>query len=125
MQFCTLINCMDGRVQLPAINFLLERFGCDYVDSITEPGPDRILAEGNIEDDPLKSILEKIDISVKTHASAQIAVAGHHDCAGYPAEDDEHILKIRGSVEFLRRQYPGLEIIGLWIDRNWIVEEIV
>ena len=39
MSFCTAINCMDGRVQLPVIRFLQERFKVDYVDVISEPGP--------------------------------------------------------------------------------------
>jgi len=34
MSYCTVINCMDGRVQLPVIKYLKERFDVDYVDSI-------------------------------------------------------------------------------------------
>ena len=45
MSYCTVINCMDGMVQLPAINYLKERFEVDYVDSITGPGPNLILAQ--------------------------------------------------------------------------------
>ena len=36
--FATAINCMDGRVQLPVIKFLQERFKAEYVDIISEPG---------------------------------------------------------------------------------------
>ena len=39
MSFYTTINCMDGRVQLPVISYLMERFGVQYVDAITGPGP--------------------------------------------------------------------------------------
>ena len=39
MSFCTVVNCMDGRVQLPVIRYLQERFEVPYVDSITEVGP--------------------------------------------------------------------------------------
>ncbi len=45
MSFCTTINCMDGRVQLPVIKYLQKHFNVDYVDSITEPGPNLILAK--------------------------------------------------------------------------------
>lgn len=45
MSFCTAINCMDGRVQLPVINFLMRRFSVEYVDSVTDAGPVKILAE--------------------------------------------------------------------------------
>lgn len=36
---------MDGRVQLPVIKYLQDRFKVQYVDTITEPGPNLILAE--------------------------------------------------------------------------------
>ena len=44
MSFYTAINCMDGRVQLPVIYYLKERFGVPYVDVITEPGPVALLS---------------------------------------------------------------------------------
>ncbi|MGI9568583.1 MAG: carbonic anhydrase, partial [Desulfobulbia bacterium] len=34
MRFCSVISCMDGRVQLPVIRYLQKRFNVDYVDSI-------------------------------------------------------------------------------------------
>jgi hypothetical protein len=43
--FYTAINCMDGRVQMPVINYLAARFGADFVDSVTEAGPVLYLAE--------------------------------------------------------------------------------
>ena len=46
MKFCTAVNCMDGRVQLPVISYMMDRFGADCVDVISEPGPNRIIAEG-------------------------------------------------------------------------------
>jgi hypothetical protein len=44
MAFCTAVTCMDGRVQLPVNAYLRERFGADFVDTITEPGPNAVLA---------------------------------------------------------------------------------
>ena len=44
-KFATAINCMDGRVQLPVINYLKDQYKIDYVDMITEPGPIKILSE--------------------------------------------------------------------------------
>ena len=37
--FYSAINCMDGRVRLPVISYLRERFGVQHVDVITEAGP--------------------------------------------------------------------------------------
>ena len=45
-KFATAVNCMDGRVQKPVIEYLQKSFGVDYVDMVTEPGPNKILAEG-------------------------------------------------------------------------------
>lgn len=43
--FAAVINCMDGRTQVPVIEFMKSRCGVDYVDMVTEPGPVKILAE--------------------------------------------------------------------------------
>ena len=62
-KFGTAINCMDGRTQIPVINYLKNKFDLDYVDTITEPGPNKILADRS-ESELLKSIKNRLDISV-------------------------------------------------------------
>ncbi len=123
MRFCTAINCMDGRIQLPVIRYLQERFGVEHVDSITEAGPNLILAEGKPAAS-VRAILERLRISIESHNSLGVAVAGHHDCAGNPAAEDDQIVHIRKAAEFLRRHYPNAEIIGLWVDKDWEVREV-
>ena len=66
MNFCTAINCMDGRVQHPVIQFLQERFNANYVDMITEPGPNLILSK-QTEKDKINSIINRVEISLKKH----------------------------------------------------------
>ena len=123
MSFATAINCMDGRVQLPAIHYLKDRFGVNFIDTITEPGPNRILAEQ--KDKPrLSSILDRLKISIEKHGSRQVAVIGHHDCAGNPASKDEQITHIQKAAAFIRSRYPHAEVIGVWIDENQQIEEI-
>ncbi len=78
MKFCTAINCMDGRVQLPVINYLKKRFNAENVDVITAAGPDLILAEGT-KPKAVEMILNHVSISIKKHNSKGIAVAGHYD----------------------------------------------
>ncbi len=123
MSFCTAINCMDGRVQLGVIKYLQKRFGAKYVDSITEPGPNLILAK-RTDENSVKSILARVEISVGKHLSKGIAIVGHHDCAGNPAPKDEQISHIREAVEFIRSRFPEIEIIGLWVNENWEVSEV-
>ncbi|MGB3082317.1 MAG: carbonic anhydrase, partial [Candidatus Omnitrophota bacterium] len=43
--FATAINCIDGRAQKPVTEFAIRKFKVDYVDLITEPGPDKVLSE--------------------------------------------------------------------------------
>ncbi len=114
---------MDGRVQLPVISYLQRRFDVEYVDSISEAGPSLILSEQK-DDVLIRSILNRLRISVENHKSVGIAVVGHHDCAGNPAPKSQQIIHIQKAVNFLRQQYENMEITGLWIDSNWEVHEI-
>ena len=123
MRFCTVVNCMDGRTQLPVIEYLQARFGAAYVDTITEPGPDLILAAA--PDSPAAmSICHRIEISLNGHGSGVIAVVGHHDCAGNPVGRDEHFEHVRSAVTLLAGKYPRAEVIGLWVDETWAVSEV-
>jgi hypothetical protein len=114
---------MDGRVQLPVIRYLQDRFNVEYVDSVTEPGPNLILAERTHED-VVQSILRRIRISVEKHSSVAIALAGHHECAGNPAAQQEQKHHLIDGIAFLRRQYRNIPIIGLWVDEKWEVHEV-
>ena len=126
MRFCTAINCMDGRVQLPTTAFLKERFKVEHVDMITEAGPNRIL--GRLTDySLLQSVIDRLRLSVEHHRSVGIAIVGHHDCAGNPAEKEEQTADTIAAVKRIRQhcsQYKDIPIIGLWIDENWSVSEI-
>jgi hypothetical protein len=115
---------MDGRVQLPVTSYLQQRFDADYVDCITEPGPNLILAKQN-DDGTVQSILRRVNISVEKHSSAGIALAGHHDCAGNPATREEQLKHLIAGVTFLRQHYEEIPIIGLWVDEKWKVNEII
>lgn len=117
MSFCTVINCMDGRVQLPVISFLQTHFKAEHVDCITEPGPVRIFDKTS-DLMVLNSIITRTDISVKHHGSRGIAICAHPDCAGNPVDDDVQKAQLKRSVIFLKESYPNVEVIGLWIDNN-------
>ena len=123
MSFCTAINCMDGRVQLPVNEFMRRRCGVAYVDTITEPGLVRILAE---QDEPLlvNRVLQSIAISVDGHGSRAICVAAHHDCAGNPASKAAQVAQIRQAIALLRGHFPAVEIIGVWVDESWTAHEV-
>ena len=124
MRFCTVINCVDGRVQLPVIRYLQKRFKVDYVDSITEAGPNLILSEyKNMVS--IETIFNKLKISIEKHNSVGIGIVGHYDCAGNSATQDHQIRHILKAIKLIRQYYQNIEIIGLWVDKNWEVHEIV
>ena len=122
-KFATAINCMDGRVQLPVINWLRENLSVDYVDMITEPGPDKILAQGNTT--AQDSIKARVLISVNKHGSDTILVAAHHDCAGNPVAQAQHEEHIRQSIIRIHSwNLPVKRIFGAWIGEDWKVKII-
>jgi hypothetical protein len=121
-KFATALNCMDGRVQEPVIKFLKEKYKVDFVDMITEPGIDRILAEGDKK--ILEEIKNKIEISIKKHGSKVVAIVGHTDCAGNPVGKRKHLRQIRKGKEILKSMNIESEILGLWVNEKWEVEVV-
>ncbi len=123
MKFCTVINCMDGRVQLPANEYARKRFNADYVDTITEPGPNLILSDRTNHRE-IKSIVKRLDISINIHSSKGVAIVGHFNCVGNPACKDLQIAQLHTAMQLIQDLYRNVEVIGLWIDEQWNVVEI-
>jgi len=120
--FGTAINCMDGRVQCPVKHWLKENSGVDYVDMITEPGADKLMAEGSLSQ--REAIRAKVMISVSHHKSGVVAVVGHHDCAGNPVAKEEHLRHIRKAMDTVKSWNLGVRVLGLWVDDKWEVEPL-
>ena len=121
--FATAINCMDGRVQIPVIEWLKRQYGVDYVDMITEPGPERLLAEGK-DQTGIESIQKRLEISVTRHNSSLVAIVGHHDCARNPADKETQLEQILSAIETVESWNFEVEVIGLRVDENWEVCEV-
>ncbi len=122
-RFATAINCMDGRAQLPVIDWMKENLSVDFVDMITEPGPDRLLAVG--DQTALASIKARVLISVNKHGSDTILVAAHDDCAGNPVSRAEHEEHVRQSITRIESWgLPLKRVLGAWIGDDWKVRII-
>ena len=117
-KFATAINCMDGRVQVPVIEYVKRNYGIDYVDMITEPGPNKILAE-NRDNTKVESIKARVRISVERHGSKLIAVVGHHDCAGNPADRETQLKHILAAMKTVASWNLKVQVTGIWVDENW------
>ncbi|HHI02777.1 MAG TPA: hypothetical protein ENL22_04595 [candidate division Zixibacteria bacterium] len=121
--FATAINCMDGRVQLPVIEYLKNKLGVDYVDMITEPGPIKYLAENN-DKTTVESIRKRVEISAVKHGSKVVAIVGHDDCAGNPVERDIQLEQIKKSIELAKSWGFAVQLLSLYVNERWEVEEI-
>ena len=116
-KFATSVSCMDGRIQFPLGKWIKENYLVDFVDVITEPGIDKQVAD----DINVESIKARVGISVNAHKSELIAISGHHDCAGNPVSDEQHISQIKDSVKVISSWGFNLKVIGLWVDDSWNV----
>ncbi len=121
--FCTAINCMDGRVQSPVAKFMKKRFGMKYVDTVTEAGPVKILAD-QAPPELLNSIMKRLEISVGVHESRAIAIVGHHDCAGNPVPREKQLQQLQAARKVIVGRFPEAEVILLWVDEQWNAVEV-
>lgn len=119
-KFATSVSCMDGRIQIPLINWIKENFSVDYVDTITEPGIDKQVADNT----DLESIKTKVGISINKHESELIVVSGHYDCAGNPVSNEEHITQIKKGIEVISSWNLGVKVVGVWVDDTWKINTV-
>jgi hypothetical protein len=120
--FGTAINCIDGRVQLPVINWMREFLALDYVDLVTQPGADALLAE----DAELagKLVLPRVQVSVSKHMSPVVAVVGHFGCAANPVEDSVHRAQLERAVATVKEWQLGVKVMALWVNGDWRVDVV-
>ncbi|MDX2431111.1 MAG: hypothetical protein QNK35_09270 [Bacteroides sp.] len=120
----TVINCIDGRIQYPVLDFLKKNYEMDYFDSLTEAGPLKILTE-RTDKCRLFSLKEQISTSLEENGSRFIALVGHHDCTDNQEERAGQEKQIDKVLKYLKKAY-GDEItyVGLYVNERWEVEEI-
>jgi carbonic anhydrase len=123
-KFACAINCMDGRVQDAVKNYMKDNYGVDYVDMVTEPGPNKILAD-NLDSAVIENIKKRVEISVGHHGSKIIAVVGHFGCAGNPTEKEEQIQHLKKAEVTVKGFGFDAEIVLLWVDGDWTTVEKV
>ena len=121
-QFATAINCIDGRAQRPVSEWMRINFSVDFVDTITQPGPDAALTEGQTP--VIEMIRANVGVSVTAHQSQLIAIAGHHGCAGNPVSDDTHKEQIRASCQVVAGCGFRARVIGLCVNEWWQIEVV-
>ena len=120
--FACAINCMDGRTQDAVKNFMQEHFGVDYVDMVTEPGPNKILADNAKQDSErliVENIQKRVGISVQYHGTKYIAIVGHFGCAGNPVSKEEQIKHLREAKKTVESFGFHAKLVLLWVDQDF------
>ena len=118
--FATVIDCIDGRAQRPVANWAHLNLHVNYVDVVTEPGPDKALTQGTPAQ--LAAIKAKVAVSINAHHSSVIILAAHHDCAGNPISEAEHKQQIAQGTQHIASWGLGVRVIGLWVNSEWGIE---
>ncbi|MBM3313157.1 hypothetical protein FJY70_01030 [candidate division WOR-3 bacterium] len=122
-RFAAAINCMDGRTQAPVNEWMRREYGVDFVDTITEPGPVRILAEAS-DASALASIRRRLSISVSRHGSVHVAIVAHADCAGNPTDQETQLRQLRRAAETVRSWGMNHQLDLLWLGLAFQVERL-
>lgn len=114
-RFATMLTCIDGRVQRPLDEWVRTYLDVEYVDTITEPGPEAMVATTG--EQALTGLLAKVSVSQRAHGSTTLVVAGHSDCAGNPVSDEEHRDQLRLSASRLAARLPGTRVLAVHAGR--------
>ena len=104
MKFGTVINCTDGRVQYPVMDYLKKQYDFDFFDAANEAGPLRILTK-NSDKCRLITLKEQIRTSLEEHGSKFIALVGHHDCTDNPGDRTFQENQMDEALDYLQRSF--------------------
>ncbi|MDH3492091.1 MAG: hypothetical protein OEM82_00955 [Acidobacteriota bacterium] len=108
------IDCIDGRAQMPVIEWVKFHGSVQYVDMITEPGADGCLAR---EDSKITNrIHHTTQVAIRAHNPSIIAVCGHFDCVANPVSNEEHIADIKKSAGIVGHWVPEIRVVGLFVN---------
>ena len=121
-RFALAITCLDGRVQRPVVEYLRRKYNVDYVDLITEPGPERALTEPT-RARTQAAIHRNARFSRDGHDAEIIAVTAHDECLGNDAESEVRLAQLRAAQQVVIGWNLGADVVALWVHGNGQVEE--
>jgi len=117
------VNCTDGRVQYPVMDYLKKKYDFDFFDSANEEGPLRTLTK-NSDKCRLITLKEQIRTSLEEHDSKFIALVGHHDCKDNPGDRTFQENQMDEALDYLQRSFGNaITYVGLYVNEDWEVEE--
>jgi len=113
----TLVNCIDGTVQLPAIDFVKKMWNVPWVDVITEVAPERAFSDATSKAE-VDHILNNIKSSLVNQQRKRLAIVSHSSCDVYKVSDEKKIEMLHLAVNFLSQSFPDASVTGIWIDKK-------
>ena len=119
-KFCTSISCIDGRIQLPIIHWLKEKYNVSYVDTITNYAVDKLFSNKN----SIQEIKDNVLLSISTHGSKLVVISGHYDCIENPVSKKEHMIQIKNATSIIQSWDMKVEVIGVWVNEDWELETL-
>ena len=115
----TLVNCIDGTVQLSAIDFAKKIWNVEWVDVITDAAPERILSEAK-DTEKVDHIHNNIDASLCNQRKKLLAIASHSDCDINKVSDRKKIEMLQRAVNHLKSKHADADVIGIWVNGEGI-----
>lgn len=127
-KFACAFTCIAGEITEAVIDFMRKEYGVDYIDLITEPGINRVLANSHsIPPILLRRFKKSMEISVNKKESKIVAIAGHEGCLDNPhgkQVQTQHLEECRRTIESFGCK--GIEkIVLLWIRDDCKTVEVV
>ncbi len=119
----TLVNCIDGTVQLSAIDFAKKTWNVKWVDVITDAAPEKILSEAQ-DREQVDHIHDNIRVSLSNQQTKRLAVVSHSGCDINKVSDDRKIEMLRRAVDHLRSKYADADVMGIWVDGEGILSPL-
>jgi hypothetical protein len=120
--FGTAICCIDGRIHVPLIMWMQQMLSVNYVDLITQPGPDALLAE--YSERATEILRPSAGLSIGRHGSTVVAVVGHYDCAANAVDSATHRDQLLRAVRVVLDWDLGVKVMALWVSQGWQIDVV-
>ena len=101
------------------MTWMKAKTGADFIDVITEEGPDRIMASTATAS---RLIMQRILVSRDQHESKELALVAHHDCGKNPVSKAKHLKQLKMAGKIMDTWNLGMHIMMLWVDEQGQVE---
>jgi|GEM_PF-737648 len=72
----------------------------------------------------VREIKKELGILVRSHGIKHVVISAHHNCAGNPVSKDEQLEQLQRARRTVEAFGYDIEIILLWINDQWMPEEI-